>query len=85
MSGDILKKAYLKGWVPLGEVKKINGASCKRFCGTNSTPGASQYIVMSLIFPLQIRQTSLKPQMVDLFYHILTFIQESVPYLNLDR
>ena len=61
MSGDILKKAYLKGWVPLGEVKKINGASCKRFCGTNSTPGASQDIVMSLIFSLQIRQTSLKP------------------------
>ena len=56
---EIYWKAYLKGWAPLGEVKKINGVSCKRFCGTNSSHGSSEDIVMSLIFlPKLLKHTS---------------------------
>ena len=56
---EIYWKAYLKGWAPLGEVKKINGVSCKRFCGTNSPHGSSEDIVMSLIFlPKLLKHTS---------------------------
>ena len=64
----------MKGWAPLGEVKKINGVSCKRFCGTNSSHGSSEDIVMSLIFlPKLLKHTSEPLRKYVGYFHLLAY------------